>query len=56
MENGNVMVNEYHTEDPIILESFMFNKNIDIGARNDTFSQNLDSILDFSESNPFGKL
>jgi hypothetical protein len=55
-ESGDQLANEYHAADPIILESFGFNKTIDIGARNDDFATNITSILDFSEKNPFGDI
>jgi len=56
LENGDTMLFEYYNITPVIMEDFNIQNVTDTGSRNEDFTTQGASILDFSEKNPFGEV
>jgi hypothetical protein len=56
LENGDAMLFEYFNTTSVIMEDFNIQNVTDTGSRNEDFTTQASSILDFSETNPFGEV
>lgn len=58
LENGDSLLLETNALTPLIQESYSLSDedHVQIGADNDSFVEEVDQVLDFSERNPFGEV
>ena len=56
LENGDAMLFEFFNTTSVIMEDFNIQNVTDTGSRNEDFTAQAPSILDFSEKNPFGEV
>ena len=58
LETGDALLFEVNALTPIILEDYNLSVDghVQIGAENETFSNEAKDVLDFSERNPFGEV
>jgi hypothetical protein len=56
LETGDSMLFEFFNNTVVIMEDFNIQNVTDTGSRNEDFTTQAASILDFSETNPFGEI